>query len=58
MSYEGEAIYENPVPRYLYLVVDDFNNNVNNCMFSAFNSSILKLCCSRIKKILSFNLLN
>lgn len=41
MSYEGEAIYENPVPRYLYLVIDDFNNNVNNCMFSAFNSSIL-----------------
>tara|TARA_A100001388_G_scaffold269974_1_gene246981 strand:+ start:45 stop:1157 length:1113 start_codon:yes stop_codon:yes gene_type:complete len=37
----GEAPYENPLPRYLYLAIDDYNNNVNNCIFSAFNSSIL-----------------
>ena len=28
-------------PRYVYLVVDDYNNNVNNSYFAAFNSSIL-----------------
>ena len=27
--------------RYIYLVVDDYNNNVNNNFYSAFNSSIL-----------------
>ena len=26
---------------YIYLVVDDFNNNVNNNFFSAFESSVL-----------------
>ena len=40
-SHETEALFENPIPRYLYLVVDDYNNNVNNCIYSAFNSSIL-----------------
>tara|TARA_A100001015_G_scaffold28680_2_gene31871 strand:+ start:2176 stop:3252 length:1077 start_codon:yes stop_codon:yes gene_type:complete len=40
-AHETEALFENPIPRYLYLVVDDFNNNVNNCIYSAFNSSIL-----------------
>ena len=39
--HETEALFENPIPRYLYLVVDDYNNNVNNCIYSAFNSSIL-----------------
>tara|TARA_B000000609_G_C24176138_1_gene354141 strand:+ start:1453 stop:2553 length:1101 start_codon:yes stop_codon:yes gene_type:complete len=41
IEYTAEALFENPVPRYLYLVVDDYNNNVNNCIYSAFNSSIL-----------------
>jgi hypothetical protein len=27
--------------RYIYLVVDDYNNNVNNNFYSAFNSSML-----------------
>lgn len=27
--------------RYLYLVIDDYNNSVNNSFFSAFNNSIL-----------------
>tara|TARA_Y100000992_G_C21265213_1_gene493609 strand:- start:525 stop:1631 length:1107 start_codon:yes stop_codon:yes gene_type:complete len=40
-TYIGEAPYENPLPRYLYLALDDYNNNVNNCIYSAFNSSIL-----------------
>tara|TARA_Y100000816_G_C26106730_1_gene588412 strand:- start:519 stop:1631 length:1113 start_codon:yes stop_codon:yes gene_type:complete len=40
-TYEGEAPFENPLPRYLYIAIDDYNNNVNNCIFSAFNSSIL-----------------
>ena len=36
-----QRIFECHGPRYLFLVVDDFNNNVNTNMFSAFNSSIL-----------------
>ena len=41
VSYTGEAPFETPLPRYLYIAIDDYNNNVNNCIFSAFNSSIL-----------------
>lgn len=41
VSYIGEAPFESPLPRYLYIAIDDYNNNVNNCIFSAFNSSIL-----------------
>jgi hypothetical protein len=40
-SYVSEGIVDLFGPRYLYLVVDDFNNNVNNNFYSAFNSSIL-----------------
>jgi hypothetical protein len=28
-------------PKYIYLVVDDFNNNVNNGFYSAFTASIM-----------------
>ena len=28
-------------PKYFFLVLDDYNNSVNNCFYSAFNSSIL-----------------
>jgi hypothetical protein len=28
-------------PKYIYLVVDDFNNNVINSFYAAFNSSLL-----------------
>ena len=40
-TYLSEGFFECHGPRYLFLVVDDFNNNVNTNMFSAFNSSIL-----------------
>jgi hypothetical protein len=41
-NYVSEGIVDISGPRYLYLVVDDYNNNVNNGYFySAFNSSIL-----------------
>ena len=40
-SYVSEGVVDLLGPRYLYLVVDDFNNNVNNSFYSAFNSSIL-----------------
>jgi hypothetical protein len=40
-SYVSEAIINITGPNYIYLVVDDFNNNVNNGFYSAFNSSIL-----------------
>ena len=41
VSYVSEGIVDLIGPRYLYLVVDDFNNNVNNNFYSAFTSSIL-----------------
>jgi hypothetical protein len=41
ISYVSEGIVDLLGPRYLYLVVDDYNNNVNNSFYSAFNSSIL-----------------
>ena len=39
--YVSEGLVDLSGPRYLYLVVDDRNNNVNNSFYSAFNSSIL-----------------
>ena len=41
VNYVSEGIVDLLGPRYIYLVVDDFNNNVNNSFYSAFNSSIL-----------------
>lgn len=41
VSYESETIVEPANIRYLYLAIDDFNNNVNNHFISAFNNSIL-----------------
>ena len=40
-NYVSEGIVDLIGSRYLYLVVDDYNNNVNNGFYSAFNSSIL-----------------
>jgi len=37
----SEGLLDTTGPRYFYLVLDDYNNNVNNSFFSAFNSSIL-----------------
>jgi hypothetical protein len=40
-NYVSESIVDlNPI-KYLYLVLDDYNNSVNNGFYSAFNSSIL-----------------
>jgi hypothetical protein len=40
-SYEGETFIDLATQKYVYLVVDDFNNNVNNNFYNAFNTSIL-----------------
>ena len=40
-SYVGEGICDTSGPNYMYLVIDDYNNNVNNNFYSAYNSSIL-----------------
>ena len=40
-QYESETLVEPATVRYIYLAIDDFNNNVNNHFISAFNSSIL-----------------
>jgi hypothetical protein len=40
-NYVGEGLIDLNGPKYVYLVVDDYNNNVNNNFYSAFNSSIL-----------------
>jgi hypothetical protein len=41
LSYTSETLIEPANIRYLYLAIDDFNNNVNNHFISAFNQSIL-----------------
>jgi hypothetical protein len=40
-SYVSEGLVDLSLSKYLYLVVDDYNNNVNNNFFSAFNQSVL-----------------
>jgi hypothetical protein len=39
-NYISEAIIEPATIRYIYLVVDDFNNSVNNHFISAFNKYV------------------
>jgi hypothetical protein len=39
--YTSEGVLDLSGPKYIFLVVDDYNNNVNENYFSAFNSSIL-----------------
>jgi len=41
LNYVSEGIVDVSGPKYLFLVVDDYNNNVNNSFYSAFNSSLL-----------------
>jgi len=41
LSYTSETLIEPANIRYLYLAIDDFNNNVNNHFISAFNQSFL-----------------
>lgn len=40
-NYISEGIVDLAGQKYLYLVVDDYNNNVNNSFYSAFNDSVL-----------------
>jgi len=40
-NYVSEGIADITGTRYFYLVVDDYNNSVNNSFYSAFNSSLL-----------------
>ena len=37
----SEGVIDLSGPKYFYLVVDDYNNNVNNAFYSVFNSSLL-----------------
>ena len=59
VNYVSEGIVDLLGPRYIYLVIDDFKNNVNNSFYSAFNSSILnKNILARISlKANTFNVL-
>lgn len=41
INYVSEGLVDTSGPKYLFLVVDDFNNSVNNNYYSAFNSSLL-----------------
>ena len=41
VNYVSEGIINLIGPRYIYLVVDDFNNSVNDGFYAAFSSSIL-----------------
>jgi len=41
INYVSEGLVDLTGSKYLYLVVDDYNNNVNNGFYSAFNSSVL-----------------
>jgi hypothetical protein len=40
-TYVSEGIADLSGTRYVYLAIDDYNNNVNNSFYSAFTSSIL-----------------
>ena len=40
-NYVSEGIVDVSGPRYFFLVIDDYNNNVNNAFYSVFNSSLL-----------------
>ena len=40
-NYVSEGLIQIVGPKYIYLVVEDFNNNLNDGFFSAFNNSVL-----------------
>jgi hypothetical protein len=50
--YVGEAVMDTSGPKYMYLVIDDYHNNVNDNFYSAFNSSLLN---KNILARISFN---
>jgi hypothetical protein len=41
LNYVSEGVVDITGPKYFFLVVDDYNNSVNNNFYSAFNSSTL-----------------
>lgn len=41
VAYVSEGLINLDGPRYVFLVVDDYNNNVNNGFYSAFTNSML-----------------
>lgn len=41
LNYVSEGVLDVTGPKYFFLVVDDYKNNVNNSFYGAFNSSIL-----------------
>ena len=41
LNYVSESILDISGPRYFFLVIDDYNNSVNNGFYGAFNSSML-----------------
>jgi hypothetical protein len=41
VNYVSEGLVDVSGPKYVYLVVDDYNTSVNNNFYSAFNSSLL-----------------
>lgn len=41
ISYISEGLIDLSAPRYVFLSIDDFNNNVNDGFYSVFSSSIL-----------------
>ena len=41
ITYVGEGLIDLSGPRYLYLAIDDYHNNVGNDFYGVFNSSIL-----------------
>jgi hypothetical protein len=41
VAYVSEGIIDLTGPKYIYLVIDDFNNSVNDGFYGAFTSSIL-----------------
>jgi hypothetical protein len=59
LNYVSEGVVDLSGPKYFYLVVDDYNNSVNNNFISSFNSSILnKNILSRISlQANNFNIL-
>lgn len=41
ITYVSESIVDTTKPKYIYLAINDYNNNVNNSFYSAFHESIL-----------------
>ena len=41
LNYVSESVVDITGPKYVFLAIDDYNNNVSNNFYSAFNSSLL-----------------